>query len=87
MRGPVGSRVVVAPMSQNVPASLRARTATDIIILYIVGRPWGVDAFPSPCTPPRVTVFLGEGSVALARASCVLRVFWRLVSYALTLIQ
>ena len=34
MRGPVGSRVVAAPMSQHVPVSLRARTAADIIIVY-----------------------------------------------------
>ena len=34
MRGPVGSRIVAAQMSQHVPMSLRARTTADIIIVY-----------------------------------------------------
>ena len=39
MRGPVGSRIVAAQVSQHVPMSPRARTAADITIVYSI-RPW-----------------------------------------------
>ena len=67
---PVESRVIAAPMSQHVPMSLWARTAADIIIVYS-GAPLECGR-PSPWTDSVVTVFWGEGIVALARAIRVL---------------
>ena len=62
-------------MSQHVPMSLRARTAADIIIVYSMASLW-CERFSSfsSCTDSFVECILGEGSVALARTQCVLRV-------------
>ena len=76
MRGPVGSRVVAALMSQHVPVSLRARTAADIIIVYSRRPRGGCCIAPSQLYAPlAVTTFLGEGgsSVNAVRGTRVLR--------------
>ena len=73
MRGPVGSRIVAAQVTQHVPMSLRARTAADVTIVYSI-RLW---VSGRHCASPPIGCseqFLGESvcSASLVRGTRVL---------------